>query len=634
MYCVGLAFIAYCKYKNKDDVNTLLGAIIYTFCGFILYASIRHPYFTNACILLPLNLIGIEKLLKDNNKAYLVFIVFLTAISNYYFFYMITIINVLYFVLKYVFEYNQGIKLFFQKTLWAIGCYVAGCLMASVILLPTLYAFLNSARTEYCQKLVYCNQFYDFLFLGLICLRFKNWTVISVSAIVILMLPVLFTKMKNKENKVYATLLAITTIMLLIPCISSMMNGFSFPNNRWAFAYSFILAYIVTLCFRKDLKYSKIQIKAMTITLLVYALIGSCITKFEIMLNLDFYIAILIDILILTAIIENKRYSLVIVYCLVIVSIGVMSFALYSPNGKNYVSEFLDNNTANYRLDTLNGRINEFKKAVKFLKKSDKSFYRIITNDMKNENASLYHNYNGIQTYLSIGNGNVFELSQNLEDSQYSSVKCINGMDRRTKITTLLGAKYFICSSKDECYLPYGYELYKTIGDTEIYINKNFLSVGLVYDSYITKHEFEELTPLEKEDALITTAVLENEIFSVKKDADIKTKLDKYEYVNYKIDDENFEGNKITISENDNSIFIDIDKLKTNKEVYLNIKNLKFETDCESKAFKVTASLNGVKTTEEVRDSISSAYYMDNPDFLINLGVVRSEKKRKNKGGI
>ena len=35
MYCVGLAFIAYCKYKNKDDVNTLLGAIFYK-CVYII----------------------------------------------------------------------------------------------------------------------------------------------------------------------------------------------------------------------------------------------------------------------------------------------------------------------------------------------------------------------------------------------------------------------------------------------------------------------------------------------------------------------------------------------------------------------------------------------------------------------
>lgn len=86
MYCVGLAFIAYCKYTIKESINILLGAIIYTFCGFILYAGIRHPYFTNAAIFLPLTLLGIEKLLKENKKVFLTFIIFASAVSNYYFF--------------------------------------------------------------------------------------------------------------------------------------------------------------------------------------------------------------------------------------------------------------------------------------------------------------------------------------------------------------------------------------------------------------------------------------------------------------------------------------------------------------------------------------------------------------------
>lgn len=64
IYCVGLAFIAYCKYTKKEKINTILGAIIYTFCGFILYAGIRHPYFTNAAIFLPLTLIRNREIIK------------------------------------------------------------------------------------------------------------------------------------------------------------------------------------------------------------------------------------------------------------------------------------------------------------------------------------------------------------------------------------------------------------------------------------------------------------------------------------------------------------------------------------------------------------------------------------------
>ena len=289
MYCVGLAFIAYCKYTKKENFNTILGAIVYTFCGFTLYAGIRHPYFTNTAIFLPLTLLGIEKLLKENKKIFLTFIIFVSAVSNYYFFYMITIVAVIYGIIKYIFEYNHGIKEFFKKMGSAILCYIIGILMASIILLPTVYAFFNSARTESVQVTTYIQGFYEFFFMGIISMRFKNWTVIAVSSIVILMIPILFTKLKDKEARSYLSLFIITTIMLLIPGVASMMNGFSFPSNRWVFAYSFILSYIVTLSFDSNLEYSKKQKIYMLATLAVYTIIGIYITKFNIKKNLDYY---------------------------------------------------------------------------------------------------------------------------------------------------------------------------------------------------------------------------------------------------------------------------------------------------------------------------------------------------------
>ena len=66
IYCVGIAFIIYCKYNKKDNYNTIIGALIYTFSGYIMYAAVRHPYFVNPIIMLPLVLLGIDKILKED----------------------------------------------------------------------------------------------------------------------------------------------------------------------------------------------------------------------------------------------------------------------------------------------------------------------------------------------------------------------------------------------------------------------------------------------------------------------------------------------------------------------------------------------------------------------------------------
>lgn len=639
MYCVGLAFIFYCRYQGKDNVNAFIGTILYTFCGFILYAGIRHPYFTNAVILLPLNLIAIEKLLRENKKVFLIFIVFLTAISNYYFFYMITVITMIYAVVKYIVEYNQGIKIFFQKVFRAIGCYIVGVLMASVILLPTVYAFLNSARIGYEQTWQYAPGFYKNFLQGFVSMRFCNWTVIGVSSIFLLMLPILFTKIKHKEVRTYAVLFIVTTIMLMIPIIGSVMNGLSFPSNRWVFAYSFILSYIVTLCFDKHLQYSKKQIVIMTVFLLMYIVLGMWITKLKIKANLDFYTAIVIAVIIWMIILFTnmkksdslrgvQKYCYIVIF-LVICNIGATSFALYSKLGKGYADEFLDNHTVHQRYDTLGGKMQYFKEAIEYIKEHDKSFYRIAKCNTSYHNASLLYDYPSIQTYVSIGNGNVYQLSCGLEDNCYTATRCVNGMDRRTKIMTLLGTKYYICSGKDNSYVPYGYHLYKEIGDTKIYQNDYFLSPGIMYEQYMLKQDYEKLEPLEKEDVLLSTAVLDENTDKIVENINIEEQIERINTIPYTEKGNQIQGNQIDITKKNQSISLNLSKVKEDTEIYLSIQNLRYDSENGKTNFKITASFQGRKDSEKVEDCLSSAYYVKNPNFLMNLGVIRKNKEKE-----
>lgn len=634
IYCVGLAYIAYCKYNKKENINTIIGAIIYTFCGFILFAGVRHPYFTNAAIFLPLTLIGTDKLLKENKKIYLAFIIFVSALSNYYFFYMITIINIIYGIIKYMFQYNDGIKEFFKKIGSAILCYLIGILMASIVLLPTVYAFLNSARTESEQVTTYINGFYKFFFMGLISLRFKNWAVIGVSSIIILMLPILFTKLKNKENRSYIALFIITTIMLLIPQIGSMMNGFSFPSNRWVFAYSFILSYIVTICYDSKIQYTKKQKIYMLITIVIYTIIGIYITNLKIKKNLDYYVVGAIAYLIFVIISYNykkeKRIKIAnyIVILLVITNIFILSSALYLPIGKGYVEEFIESGTVEEQCSTSNEKIENFKEAIRYIKENDKEFYRIAKKDISYQNLSLIYDYNPIQLYLSLGNKNVYELSCSLEDNCYSCTKCVNGADRRTKITTLLGAKYYICEKKDSKYVPYGYTIYHQIGDTLIYINENYLPVGIIYDSYITKEQYEKLSPLEKEDSLITTAMIEDTT-NLKIQNNKSNIINKPVNLEYIVKDNKIVDNTINITKNNDSIELIVNEIPNNYEIYLNINNIKYITDNNNKDFKVSVNFNGINNSEDVKDFVSSAYYMENPDFLMNLGITKDKSNNK-----
>jgi len=635
MYCVGLAFIMYCRYQGKNKGNTLIGTIIYTFGGFVLWAGIRHPYFTNAAILLPLTFIGIDKLLKENKKVYLILITMLAMVNNYYFFYMIAIIDVIYAVVKYMVEYNEGIKVFFKKAGTAMLCYLIGILMASIILLPTIYAFLNSARTGYEQTYLYGSGAYKNFYMGLICMRHSHWTIIGLSSIILLMIPILFTKRKEKEAKTFWILLVITTIMLIVPVVSSIMNGFSFPNNRWIFAYSFILSYIVTICFNQKLDYSKKQIKIMTIFVAIYCLIGMCITKLRVITYLDFYASmgfcVLMWLVIVLSNTKQKKLTILLKYneifmiLLIICNIWTTSYGLYHGNKKNsgYAKEFLNNHSVIQKSNTLKGKMKHFKEAIDYIKENDKEFYRIAKCDGTNQNLSLLYDYHGIQSFLSIGNGSIYDFTRSLEDINHLSTLCINGVDRRTQAMTMLGTKYYICHKKAVAYVPYGYELYKEIGDTQIYKNKYHVSMGMFYDNYLLKEEYNKLSPLQREQVLLTSAVIEEENHLVEKQENIEKYVDNIVRLDYQEKGNKIQNNQINVKDNNEEVTLIVDDIKPNTEIYLSIKNLKYTSKRKKKDFQIKASFQGVSNSENVLDKLSSAYYVDDSDILMNLGVVK-----------
>ena len=106
MYLAGLSFMSYCLYMEKGHRATVFGSLIYVFTGFTLWAGIRHPFFLNPLIYLPLLLIGAEKIFKKEKPYVFIFSVCISAMSNYYFLYMLTVFTFLYALIRF-FSYVQ-----------------------------------------------------------------------------------------------------------------------------------------------------------------------------------------------------------------------------------------------------------------------------------------------------------------------------------------------------------------------------------------------------------------------------------------------------------------------------------------------------------------------------------------------
>lgn len=281
LFCVGLSFLVYANYRAKKEGSTkifprLLGALCYAFCNYALFAGVRHPYFLNALILFPLLLLGVDKLLDENKKIPLIFFVTLSVISNFYFFYMHAIMLVLYAIIRYLVDYRkEGWKHFWKKFGSGILCFVIGICIAGFLFAPSVFSFLSSCRSTTEVVREYTLRYYIDLFTHYF--SYQYWSIIGISAISIVLLPLLWTR--RKEQPVPILFLAVSMVPLLIPFFGSAMNGFAHPSNRWSFIFAFFFCYVVTRFLEKE--HTRKELKWTGIFLSLYAVFCFAVGVYE-----------------------------------------------------------------------------------------------------------------------------------------------------------------------------------------------------------------------------------------------------------------------------------------------------------------------------------------------------------------
>jgi len=91
IYLAGISFSVFCFYHKNPKQATFMGTLIYIFAGWTIYAAMKHPYFSNPMIYLPLVLMGIDKIYKREKPWLFIWATAVSAMSNFYFFYMICI---------------------------------------------------------------------------------------------------------------------------------------------------------------------------------------------------------------------------------------------------------------------------------------------------------------------------------------------------------------------------------------------------------------------------------------------------------------------------------------------------------------------------------------------------------------
>jgi len=148
LYLAGIVFSKLCFQTGcQSRAAVLAGSLTYCFCFWAVYNAARHPFFLNPMICLPLLVIGAEKILAGQKPFCLILAVWLSAVSNFYFFYILAFLMVIYTLIRLFSIYvRKPRRLIFMLLRLGIAA-LLGLGMAAAIFFPMCGFFFKDART-------------------------------------------------------------------------------------------------------------------------------------------------------------------------------------------------------------------------------------------------------------------------------------------------------------------------------------------------------------------------------------------------------------------------------------------------------------------------------------------------------
>lgn len=523
MYLAGITFIIYARKMKKRSYGTVIGALVYVFSGFCFRLGLRHPFFINPMIYFPLLCLGIEKIYQRERPYVFIFAVCVSAMSNYYFLYMLTIFAVIYAWIRF-YKYTEENKMKnFCLTILKFGIYYTlGIAMAAVILLPSVIGFLGNGRygngVDWKSLIVYPGKYY-LLFIENFIGYGNMGSNTNAGYLPIVGIVVLFTLFSQRmKHKKYRAAFIASIIALILPIFGYAFNGFSYANNRWAFALSFIVALLTAEMYPRLFVMSKRQqigIGAGIIIYTVFCIIvnasGEEILKNKGIMAACGLIAVFYILLLIFQRLgydTQKRIVRVSMAILLLISVGVHGYYRFDPKGYAYTQEFMDQGQAYRTLKEDNIRM--------LSKANDPSVYRVHAEGYRYKNYGLINHLNTISGYYSITAKCVTDTIKGYDTLGMQYADKYKGVDQRLGLLSLAGVKYITVAHNSQVAkdvssmgdVPYGVEKLRKKGNITLYKNKYALPFAYAYDSYMTEQQYEQLNGIGKEQAMLAQIIL------------------------------------------------------------------------------------------------------------------------------
>lgn len=625
-YISGLTFSFYTRYRKLPWLNTLIGSMVYVFCGYTLRYATKHPVFMVPMIMLPLLLLGMEKLIAEKKCFFFSLMVAISFFINYYFLYISTIALGVYALIRFPQIYREHrFKEFWGMMRRIAGYYLLGCGMAMASFLPTAIRTLNSERVG--NTKVFTDSLFTYggaqaakVFLSSISSLYyaPGGIYLSFAVIVIPVLVVLFVR-PLREYWSLKLVFLLETAGLLVPAAGLAMSLFSSVTNRWVYIVAFTAAFATACMVDRLHRMTRLQLLVLCAVTVAYGLcyrfVGKGMKKKaeDLWISFLFLVGITILLLLLHLLTSmSRRQALAVLSVCTALSLGFHGRYLFDNAYVPFIKEFVSNEEMELFFQK-----DEFLHLAKI---EDPGFYRSDASTARDyyENSGLVFGYNGTSVYNSVINSSLVKYHLELESSGISAVHRIYSLDGRTAMEALADVKYYLTPAGKKTSVPYGFEKSDefSYGEFDVYENQYPLSIGYTYDSLISRTSYEKLSALERQQIMLSSVVVDDAYkHLLTENAQLSEDIRKSEPTVLSKDDAvSITGNRYHFSEKNTGFTISYEK-KAGYEAYLRLENL----ETESQRAKITVTTSDMEKNLIARDN-NQAYSLGRNDYLLNLG--------------
>lgn len=501
VYCAGLAFSLYTRTHHAAQYQSVIGTLVYVFAAFIISAASRHPYFTNALIYLPLLAIGVDRLFNGKGWKWLTFTTFIVVMSNFYFFYMLTVLIFLYGIYQYLQNYRNvwSFKQLGLRFLQVCGTYMLGVAMAAVLLVPILYQFFAAGRSSIRPviELLYPKQFYLDLPNTLIAPVYgaQFWTLAAFLPIVVVIFAAIIVRMFQKDRSALIDFIGIMclTAMMLFPIVGSVMNGMSYSTNRWIFGFDFYWGLLTVKYLPWLVEKWRDQRENLSFITLVVFLVIAFLFRANTKQIPTAFVGLIFAVGYLVVVLMSPNIKLTKWLLVGLTIINVLVYCNYSANTRRFPSKL--NGYTNAHI-VKNDYYAYKSQAIADQMKRDGSWsrYELANENYRAElNNALIHNIPSTNFYFSLSNASVFAFNKQIANNIRDDFEYF-GVDNRAELDMLQNVKYYaILKGENKATIPFGFKRFKRVNVDHhvvfLYRNQNWLPFGYTYDRYARQND-------------------------------------------------------------------------------------------------------------------------------------------------